>query len=93
MAQLLPAVIDRYKGCSSVTTDACGSLQKQVADTVKPMVEKGEFGQLLDIWHQQKRIYWKYIAYIDSKCMGKLISKDWGRAGGKAHLELDGRHL
>jgi hypothetical protein len=62
MARVLPAVIDRYKGCSSVTTDTCGSLRKQVADIVKPMVDKGECEQLLDIWHQQKGIYSKFIA-------------------------------
>ena len=67
MARVLPAVIDRYGGCSSVTTDACGSLRKQVADIVKPLVIKGECEQLLDIWHQQKGIYSKFIAYIDSK--------------------------
>ena len=67
MGKVLPAVIERYDSCSSVTTDACGSLRKQVADIVKPMVEKGECEQLLDIWHQQKGIYSKYCAFIDSK--------------------------
>ena len=68
MGKVLPVVIERhYKGCSSVTTDACGSLRKQVSDIVKPLVEKGECEQLLDIWHQQKGIYSKFVAYIDSK--------------------------
>ena len=67
MQRVLPAVIEQYGGCSSVTTDACGSLRKQVADIVKPMVEKGVCEQLLDIWHQQKGIYSKYVAFIDSK--------------------------
>ena len=67
MGKVLPTLIQRYDGCSSVTTDACGSLRKQVADIVKPMVEKGECEQLLDIWHQQKGIYSKFVAYIDAK--------------------------
>jgi hypothetical protein len=67
MGKVLPVVIERYGGLSGVTTDACGSLRKQVGDIVKELVEKKECEQLLDIWHQQKNIYSKYVAYIDSK--------------------------
>ena len=47
METVFPAVIERYNRRSSVTTDTCGSLRKQVADIVKPMVNKGECEQLL----------------------------------------------
>ena len=63
----LPAVIEKYGGCSSVTSDSCGSLLKQVKGIVQELLDKGECEQLRDIWHQQKGIFTKWGNYVDSK--------------------------
>ena len=57
----LPAVIEKYGGRSSVTSDSCVSLLKQVKGIVQELLKKkGEREQLRDIWHQQKRIFTKW---------------------------------
>ena len=63
----LPAVIAKYGGASSVTSDSCGSLLKQVKGIIQPLLDQGTCEQLRDIWHQQKGIYTKWIAFIEAK--------------------------
>ena len=67
VGKALPAVIEQYGGASSVTSDSCGSLLNQVADIIKPLVDKGECEQLRDIWHQQKGVYSKFVVFVDAK--------------------------